>query len=801
MGNLWQDLRYGVRMLTKNPGFTSIAILTLAIGIGANTAMFSVVNAVLLRPLAYREPNRIVTIASLWKETGHHGPVSAPDFRDWHDQATVFASMAYYEDEDCAVASSAGGQYSHCALVTPEFFHVFLLEPAAGHFFTPDEQKTGAAVVSYSYCRERFGSDSSALGQSVQVFGRSLNIVGVAPPGFRFPDKTDVWIPANTVVPETTSRSGHNYRVVARLKEGITLNEAQAEMTTIAARLEQLYPPSNKNKSAVVVPMRDDMVSNVRLTLKLLLASVCVVLLIACANIANLLLAKSTGRAREIAIRAAMGASRIRIVRQMLTESGLIALAAGAWGVAIAVYSSRFLLRLAPQDIPRLNETGVDLRVLAFTCGVSLIATVLFGIAPAFQAARLDLNEALQQSGPRGSASRGAGRLRGALVVIEVALSVVLLAGAGLLIRSLRALLDVQMGFRPENVVVMDTDVPASGLEGARNATQLYKRFLAESAAIPGVVSVAATRGLPHDASSNGGYWIDSLPPIETLSVGAPQAVFSIVTPNYFGTMGIPLESGRDFVDGDTYDATFVAVINEALAKQAFPKQNPIGHTIFCGMDSFKGMRIVGVVGNTRQFGPSTPPWPEIFMPYEQHPLPSTSLIVVARTPLKPGALEETLRRTLRDISPEVPSRFSTMQAVLSESVAAPRFRALLIGVFALLALVLAMAGIYGVMAYSVAERTREIGIRMALGAQPSGVLQLVLRQGMRLVTAGLVVGVGAAFLATRLLTSLLFEVKPFDPTTFAGACAALFAVALLANYVPARRATHVDPMVALRQE
>jgi predicted permease len=802
MSDLWQDLRYGVRMLAKNPGFTAIAVLTLAIGIGANTAMFSVVNAALLRPLAYREPNRIVTIASLWKETGNHGPVSAPDFRDWHDQATTFASMAYYADEDCAVSSSTGGQYSHCALVTPEFFRVFLLEPAGGHFFTPDEQKTGAAIISYSYWRQRFGGDSAALRQSVQVFGRSLNIVGVAPPGFRFPDTTDVWIPADTAVPETTSRSGHNYRVVARLKAGDTLNKAQSEMTTIAAHLEQMYPPSNKNKSAVVASLRDDMVSNVRLTLELLLASVCVVLLIACANIANLLLAKATGRAREIAIRAAMGASRARIVRQLLTESALIAVAAGAASLAIAVFTSQILIRLAPHDIiPRLNETGVDLRVLAFTCGVSLISTALVGIAPAFQAARLDLNEALQQSGPRGSASRGAGRLQGALVVSEVALSVVLLAGAGLLIRSLHALLDVQMGFRPEKVVVMYTDVPASGREGARHATQLYKRFLAEASVIPGVASVAATRGLPHDASSDGGYWIDSLPPIETLSVGAPQAVFSIVTPNYFGTMGIPLESGRDFADDDTYDAPFVAVINEALAKQAFPKQNPIGHTIFCGMDSFKGMRIVGVVGNTRQFGPSIPPWPEIFMQYEQHPLPSTSLIVVARTPLEPGSLEETLRRTLRDISPEVPSRFSTMQAELSDSVAAPRFRALLIGVFALLALALAMAGIYGVMAYSVEERTREIGIRMALGAQPGGVLHLVLGQGMRLVAVGLVVGLGAAFVVTRLLTSILFEVKPFDPATFAGACGALFAVALVANYVPARRATHVDPMVALRHE
>jgi predicted permease len=801
MSNFWQDLRYGARMLAKNPGFTAIAILTLAIGIGANTAMFSVVNAVLLRPLEYQQPNRIVTIASLWKKSGNHGPVSAPDFREWRDQATAFDSMAYYEADDCTVALPSGGQFAHCAVVTPDFFRVFLLEPARGHFFTADEQKNGAVIISNSYWRERMGSDPAALGQSIQLFGRSLNIVGVAPPGFRYPEKTDLWIPSNTAVPETISRSGHNYRVVARLKEGVPLNAAQAEMTTIAARLEQQYPPSNQNKSAAVALLRDDMVSSVRLTLELLLAAVCVVLLIACANIANLLLAKATGRTREIAIRSAMGASRGRIICQLLTESGLIALCGAAAGLAIAFFASRFLMRLAPQDIPRLGEAAIDLPVLAFTCGVALVSTVLFGIAPAFQASRADLNEALTQSGARGGTSRGAGRLQGALVISEVALSVVLLAGAGLLVRSLQALLDVPMGFRPEKVVVMNTDIPAAGLEGARHATQLYKTFLARAAVIPGIASVAATRGLPHDASADGTYWIDTLPPMETLSVGGPQAVFSIVSPNYFSTVGIPLASGRDFADGDTYDAPFVAVINEALAQQAFPNQNPIGHMIFCGMDSLTAMRIVGVVGNTRQFGPSSSPWPEIFMAYEQHPQPSTSLIVVARTPLETGVAQETLRRTMRDISPDVPSRFSTMEADLSESVAAPRFRALLIGIFALLAMALSMAGIYGVMAYSVAERTREIGIRMALGARPVEVLQLVLGRGMRLVAIGLVLGLGAAVAATRLLTSMLFEVKPFDPATLAAACGALFVVALIANYVPARRATRVDPLVSLRYE
>jgi putative ABC transport system permease protein len=801
MKNLWQDIRYGIRVLAKAPSITAIAILTLSIGIGANTAMFSVVNAVLLRPLAYHQPERIVTPASLWQKSGRHGQVSAPDFHDWHDQATSFDSMAYYEDDECSAASAAQSEYAHCAQVTPEFFQVFQLQPAAGHFFSEAEQSSGAVVISHAYWQQHFAGERNVIGQTIRVFDRSLSIAGVAPAGFRFPGNTDLWIPANAVVPETPSRSAHNCRVIARLKPGVTLGEAQAQMTTIAARLAQQYPSSDQGKSAAVVLMRDEMVSNVRLTLYLLLGTVALVLLIACANIANLLLAKATGRKREIAIRTTMGASRSRIVRQMLTESGLLALTAGGLGLLIAIWVSALLVRLAPSDIPRLDEIGLDWRVLAFTFSAAAISTMIFGIAPALHATGVDLNQALQQSAARGASSRGARRLHGALIIVEVAISVVLMTGAGLLVRSFDALLKVQMGFSTEKIMVMETDVSAADLESSRRATQLYKQFLARVSTISGISSAAGIRGLPGQASSDGTYWIDRLPPESEWNLGGPQAVMSVVTPGYFRTLNIPQLRGRDFSDRDTFDAPFSALINEALAKQAFPNQDPIGHVIYCGLDSLQPMTIVGVVGDVRQFGPAVQPWPEIYMPYEQHPRPSTALSFVFRTSLPAGAVSGTLRDTLRTISPDVPAKFSTIEAEFSESVAAPRFRALLVSAFALLALVLAMAGIYGVMAYSVAERTREIGMRMALGSQTSGVLRMIVAQGMQLVGIGLGVGLVGALAATRVLTSLLYGVKAIDPATFLCAFAVLLCVAFVANYFPARRATRVDPMVALRYE
>jgi predicted permease len=577
------------------------------------------------------------------------------------------------------------------------------------------------------------------------------------------------------------------------------MEQAQAQMTAIGTRLSEKYPDSNEGKNVAVTRVRDEMVSHFRLTLWVMLAAVGVVLLIACANLANMLLAKAVARTREIAIRAAVGASRGRIVRQLATESVVLALLAGAIGVLLALWGSRVLVSLAPSDVPRLSEAGIDSRVLLFALGASLAASLLFGLAPALQALHVDLNKSLKQSSTRTAGGSVADRLRSALVVAEIALSVVLLAGAGLLIKSFVALQSVALGFRPEKILLMSTSVPASDLESARRATRFYKDLLAEVATLPGVLHAGATMAAPPNTASNGGYWIDFLP--KELNVSAPQAVFSVVAPGTFATLEIPLKNGRDFNDGDTYDTPFTAIINEALAKAAFPGQDPIGHSIYCGLDSMNPMRIVGVVGDIRQDGPARPPQPEIYMPYQQHPMPATGLSVLVRTPFDPNALAGAMRDKVTKLSADVPVKFTTIEASLTENVAAPRFRTLLLGIFAGLAVCLAMAGVYGVMSYVVGQRLNEIGLRVALGASPADVLRMVLRQSLTLTAAGIVLGLAGAAAVTQLLSSMLFGVKATDPMTYALVVALLIAVALLATYVPARRAMRVDPMVALRYE
>jgi predicted permease len=570
-------------------------------------------------------------------------------------------------------------------------------------------------------------------------------------------------------------------------------------MTAIGARLSEKYPDSNQGKNVAVTRVRDEMVRNFQLTLWVMLAAVGVVLLVACANIANMLLAKAVARTREIAIRSAMGASAGRIVRQLVTENMLLALLSGALGVLLALWGSRALVALAPTDVPRLSEASIDANVLLFAFGASLLASLLFGLTPAVQAMRVDLNKSLKQATTRSATGGVAERMRSTLVIAEVALSVVLLASAGLLIKSFVALQNVALGFRPERVLVAHASVPASDLESAKRASRFYKDLLAEIATWPGVASAGATAEPPGRVASDGSYWIDFLP--KELNVSAPQAVFSIVTPGTFATLRIPLDRGRDFNDGDVYDAPFVAVINESLAKAAFPGQDPIGHSIYCGLDSMNPMKIVGVVGDIRQYGPARPPEPEIYMPYQQHPQPATDLSILVLTAAEPTALSATVRTAAQKLSADVPVKFTTMEAALTENVAAPRFRTLLLGIFAGVAVCLAMAGVYGVMSYVVGQRANEIGLRMALGASRGDVLRMVLRQAALLTGIGIVIGLAGTAAVTQLLTSMLFGVKASDPWTYATVVVLLAIVALAASYIPARRAMQVDPMVALRYE
>ncbi len=793
------DFRYALRSLRKDPGFAVLAVAVMALGIGANTAVFSVVNAVLLKPLAFRDPDRIVTLSSLWKKNGHFGTVSAPDFHDWHDQSSSFAAMADYDDDTTAVTVHSVAEYTPVSVVSPEFFDVFAVKPVLGRGFSAEEQKSGtSALISYDWWQTHFAGSPEAVGQTVRMAESDFTIIGVMPRGFAFPGKTALWVAANSLFPETTSRSAHNYLVVGRLRPGVPLGRAQVEMTGIGTRLEQQYPDSNQGKSVAVRGMRDDMVGNLKLMLYVLLGAVGLVLLIACANMANLLLARATARTREIAIRAAVGASRARIVRQLVVESLLLAGLSGAAGLVLAVWGSGALVAMAPSNVPRLAETGIDSGVLLFTLSISVLASVLFGLAPALQASRVDLNDALKQGGVRASGG-GAQRMRGILVVAEIALSVVLLAGAGLLIKSFQTLQSMPLGFRPEHVLVMQADVPALNLEGRRRAIELYKGLITDAAALPGVAAASGTRTPPGRVMSNGGYWIDNNP--RSATIAAPQAVFSVVSPGIFNTLKIPLRSGRDFNAGDTANAPPAIIINESLARKSFPGQDPLGHTLQCGLDkaSMKPMTIVGVVGDVRQFGPATPPWPEIYLPLEQHP--RSDLNILVRTAAQPLALSETLRRMVRERNPNVPVKFSTLEENLADNVATPRFRTLLLGIFAGLAVLLAMAGVYGVMSYVVGQRRGEIGLRMALGASQGDVLGLVLRQGLRYIAQGLVLGVAGAFAATRLLASMLFEVKPSDPATYLAVCVVLVSVAAAACLVPARRAVRVDPLSALRQE
>jgi putative ABC transport system permease protein len=804
MDTLAHDVRYALRSLRRQPAFTALAVITLALGIGANSAIFTVVNAVLLRPLDYRDPDRIVALTTEWQKTGLRGSVSAPDFHDWHDTASSFEAMAYYAGGETSVTVGGTAEYATAVRVTPGFFQVFGVEPQIGRLPAAADETAGGpltAVIGHDFWMRRFGGRPDVLGRTITFGERAFAIIGVLPPRFGFPDRADIWSPS-WVAAETTSRSAHNYRVVARLKPGVSVEQAQAEMSAIAARLARAYPQSNEGKSAAVVPLREQLVGPMRSTLYLLLGAVALVLLIACANVANLLLARATSRTSELAVRAAIGAGRRRLVAQLMTESLVLAVVAGVAGVILSRWGVAALIALAPAGLPRLGEIAADGRVLAFALALSAAASVLFGVLPAVQASRVDLNASLRQGGRGSALGGGSARFRSALVIAEIALAVALVVGASLLVRSLVALGRVDLGFTTERLLVVETTVPSRDLDGARRATAFYAAILPRLAAIPGVTSVAGVRGLPGTSlHSNGGYWIEGGPGPDALGVRSPQAVFTVVTPNYFHTMGVPIRDGRDFSGRDRSGAPPVTIVNEAFVRQTFPDGRAIGRRIQCGLDTLAFMTIVGVAGNVREYDPSRPPQPEIYMPFEQHPVFATALTLVARTGGDPMLAAHAFRETIRGASPEVPVRAGTMNDTMSDAVATPRFRTLLVALFAALAFVLAIAGVYGVMAYTVGRRTAEIGVRMALGAASGDILRLVMTMGVRLAVTGIAIGCALAYALAQVLRGMLFAVGPADPIVFVGVPIVLLITAAAACAVPALRAARVGPMIALRAD
>ena len=804
MEKLVQDVRYAFRSLIRQPAFAATAILTLALGIGATTAIFSVVNAVLMRPLPFPDPARLVAVTNFWTKTGLRGSsVSAPDFHDWKAQSQSFAAMGYWSGGETSVTTANMADYAFAYRVTPGFLEALGAKAARGRLLSTDDHAAGAAlavVITDAYWKKQFNGQDSAIGSTLKFNDRLFTIAGVMEPGQRYPARADIYYPAWTVS-ETRSRSGHNYRVVARLKDDVSLEQARAEMAGIAQRLSVQFPETNEGKSSALVSLQELVVGDTRQTLYILLGAVALVLLIACANVANLLLARATGREREMVVRAAVGAGRERLVRQLLTESavlGVLAAVAGVWLARLGVIG---LIALAPANLPRIDEIRVDGTVLIFALAVAVFASLVFGLAPALHVSRVQLADGLRQGGKGSSLGARGGWARQAFVMVEIALAVVLVVAASLVGRSLAELSSVDLGFEREHVLVVEAAVPVRTWSEAPRAAAFYRELLQDVRALPGVVAAAGVTSLPTAVRSTGAYAIDGAS-IEQLGTGAPQAVLNVVTPEYFRTMQIPIKGGRDFNDRDRSGGALVAIVNEALAREAFGGRDPIGRRIQCGLDMLDVMTVVGVVADVRTTGPASPPQPEIYMPNEQHPAPATALNIVARTQAgDPLAFVETIRRKVRELNPDVPLKASTMVGTLELAAATPRFRTFLIVVFAGVALLLALAGVYGVMAYTVSQRIPELGVRIALGATPGNILGLVVGQGAKLAAAGLTLGIGLALLSGRWLEGILFGVTARDPYIFALVTLAVAVAALAACLIPARHAIRVDPMQALRAQ
>jgi putative ABC transport system permease protein len=815
--DLASDFRYAARMLRRRPGFTAVVVLTLALGIGATTAIFSVVYGVLLRPLPYAAPDRIVAVFEV-NTKGHVARLADPNFDDFRDENHSFQSIAKYNNYVESVSGTAEPTRTMIANVSPDLFKVFGVQPILGRPFSAGDAKKGAgptALVSYGYWKQALAGARDFSQAHLRIGGSVFSVIGVLPSGFQFPANVDVWLPAD-LGGENLSRTAHNYSAVARLRDGVSVNQANRDISVIARRIHESSTEQGDYllKDGTVVPLQDSITGKARPALLLLLGAVGFLLLVACANVANLLLAQASARERELAIRGALGAGRGRLMRQFLTEAFILALMGGAFGVAGAVAGVSELIALAPPSLPRLDSVGISVPVLFFAFSLAAGVAAGLGVFAAIRATSEDPRKGLAEGGRGNAGSRGTQRVGRTIVVAQIAITLVLVVGAGLLGRSLMKVLDVNPGFRVDNIVAMDVSLPAT--EGALtkvDQTLFFSRLVDRLKQIPGVRSVGASSVLPlTDGGLPDGRFLlmtqDELPatPAGLADLSRQQerigsADYCVATDGYFQVLGIPLIRGRMFDARDDAAAPHAALVSESLARTRWPHEDPIGHTIeFGNMDGdMRLLTVVGIVGDTHEYGLDAPPRPTVYVNLFQRPRQAMTLSMLSEA--DPRLVTSAARQILHDLNPEIPPKFQTFAQIYSASLGSRKFNVVLLGFFALTALVLATAGVFGVVAYSVSRRTREFGVRIALGAGTGDVLRMILGQGMRTILIGVVIGMAGALALTRTVASLLFGVTATDPVTLSAVTLLLVGVALVACYIPARRATKVDPMVALRDE
>ena len=801
------DFRFALRLLRKSPGFTLVAVLTLALGIGANTAIFTVFDALLLKPLPFAKPEQLVRIYNTGPQLDE-APISPANFLDWQQQNRVFQEIAAYTGN---VFTMLGGEVPERlpgARVSAGFFNLLGVQPSLGRSFRGEEDAYGrnqVVILSHQLWQKRFGGRNDIIGQSLTLNDKSLTIVGVMPADFTYPDpQIQLWTPMAFSPAERAVRDTNYLSVIGRLKDGVSLEQARAQMNLLARQIAQQHPELNAGDALKLVSLTEATVGEIRPVLYVLLGAVGLVLLICCANVANLLLARAAQRQKEMAIRTAIGANQTQLVRLLLVESMLLAVIGGSLGCLLAFWGIDLLVALKPENLPRLDQVGIDWSVLLFTGGISLTTGLLFGLAPALQATHPQLNEMLKEGDRSGTSGPARHRVRDLLVVSEVALSLVLLVAAGLLIRSFVRLLEVDPGFRPDHVLTVSIPLPVSRYPEAAQEAAFFQRLLERVHELPGVRAAGAVTDVPLFGGSSTGFDVEGRPlaaPNER-----PMTDFRSATPDYFRAMGIDLAAGRAFTTNDNADAPPVAVINETLARRYFGKENPIGKRI--GLSRPIDWReIVGVVHDVRNYGLASEVKPECYLPYLQNGPDylagsASWMVMVVRTESDPLGYVAAIKEALQKIDKDQPiASTKPMTAYLAQSIAQRRFNMLLLAVFAGLALLLAAVGIYGVISYSVAQRQREVGIRMALGARPGHVLALIVRQGMRPALLGLVAGIFAAAGLTRFMRSLLFQVSANDPLVFIGVALVLALVAAAACFLPARRAAYLDPVVTLRSE